>query len=104
MYPRNFHLLLVKMKGSRIEDCKNLILRPSKKENQLFKCVAQYKDTDDTFILYNLDYLRDPLSSECRFENDHISILEHLIIKKETKTFFSGSEDFVWLNQRYIKG
>ena len=101
-YPRNFSLCLVKMKATKIEDCKNLILQPSKKENQLFKCVAQYKDADDTFILSNLDYLTDPLSLESIFQNDDISLIEPLIIKEETKTFFSGSEDFVWLNKKYI--
>ena len=100
--PKIFSVLLIKMKSTKIEDCKNLILRPSEKQNQLFKCVAQYKDTDDTLILSSLDYIKGPYNIEDSLQNDYFSFLEPLIIREETRKFFSGSEDFVWFNDKYV--
>ncbi len=98
-HSREFNVVLVKMKASKIDDCKNLILRPSNAPNKLFKCVAQYKDTDDTVILLSLDALKDQVSTEDNFEIEYCSLLEQLIVKEETRKFFSGAEDFVWLNK-----
>ena len=50
-----FTVLVIKMKDSFIQEVKDIALQPSILPSNLFSCIAQYKDTDDTYIYIGMD-------------------------------------------------
>ena len=53
--PKIFSVFIVDLKQGAFEKNKEIILNPPTTPRNLFKCVAQYKDTDDTYIQVSLD-------------------------------------------------
>ncbi len=98
-----FTVIIVKMKQPKLQEIKDLILQPSAAPNRLFTCVAQYRDTDDTYIHVSLDTLESIINADDYFQNDHNKLLGGLVIREESIEFFSGQEDFVWFNRKYLK-
>jgi len=98
-----FTVIVVKMKQSTIEETTDLILQPSTAPNRLFTCVAQYKDTDDTYIHVGLDTLEGRIDADEYFQNDYNKPLDRLVVREESREFFSDREDFVWFNSKYLQ-
>ena len=101
--PTTFTVIIVKMKKSKVEETKDLILKSSKNLNRLFTCIAQYKDTDDTYIHIGLDTLEKRIDATEYFQNGYNTQLKDLVVKEESREFFSGPEDFVWFNTKYLQ-
>ena len=101
--PTTFTVIIVKMKKSKVEETKDLILKSSKNLNRLFTCIAQYKDTDDTYIHIGLDTLEGRIDANEYFQNGYNTLLKDLVVKEESREFFSGPEDFVWFNTKYLQ-
>ena len=85
------------------EETKDLILRPTDKLNRLFTCIAQYKDTDDTYIHIGLDTADRRIDANEYFQKGYNKQLEDLIIADASREFYSGVEDFVWFNSKYLE-
>ena len=98
-----FTVIIVKVKESKIEETKDLILNPSNNLNRLFTCIAQYKDTDDTYIHIGLDTADRIIDANEYFQKGYNKQLEGLIIPEASREFFSGAEDFVWFNSKYLQ-
>ena len=98
-----FTIIIVKIKESKIEETKDLILRPTDKLNRLFTCIAQYKDTDDTYIHIGLDTADRRIDANEYFQKGYNKQLEDLIIPDASREFYSGVEDFVWFNSKYLE-
>ncbi len=97
-----FTVIIVKMKEPKIEEIKDLILKSSNSVNRLFSCIAQYKDTNDTYIHVGLDTLKSRIDANQYFQNAYNTQLGKLVDREESKEFFSGPEDFVWFNTKYL--
>ncbi len=98
-----FTVLVVKIKNTQIEEVKNLILQPSKAPNKLFTCIAQYRDTDDTYIHIGLDTLKDKINANKYFMNSYDKLINAKVIPEMSREFFSDAEDFVWFNTKYLE-
>ena len=101
--PTAFTVIIVKMKKPKVEETKDLILNPSKNSNKLFTCIAQYKDTEDTYIHIGLDTLESRIDANEYFQNGYNTLIKDLVVKEDSREFFSGPEDFVWFNTKYLK-
>ena len=67
-----------------------------------FTVVAQYKDTNDTFIYIGLDNLENKLDSKRYFSNGYSKPLTPLVVPEMSREFFSDAEYFVWVNSKYF--
>ena len=101
--PTAFTVIIVKMKKPKVEETKDLILNPSKNLNKLFTCIAQYKDTEDTYIHIGLDTLESRIDANEYFQNGYNMLIKDLVVKEDSREFFSGPEDFVWFNTKYLQ-
>ena len=101
--PKALTVIVVKMKRSAIQETMDLILKPSKIPNRFFSCIAQYKDTDDTYIHVSLDTLEDRIGIDKYFQIGHNKLLHPLVIREDSREFFSDPEDFVWFNEKYLQ-
>ena len=101
--PKALTVIVVKMKKSAVQKTMDLILKPSKIPNRFFSCVAQYKDTDDTYIHVGLDTLEDRIDANKYFQTSYSELLHPLVIREDSREFFSGPEDFVWFNDKYLQ-
>ena len=99
---RAFTVLVVKMKDGSVEQVKNLILQPSLSPNNLFSAIAQYKDTDDTYIYIGLDTLENKLDAYRYYSSGYSKPLTPFVIPEMSREFFSDVEDFVWVNAKYF--
>ena len=88
---------------SKVEETKDLILKSSNNLNRLITSNAQYKDTDDTYIHIGLDTLEGRIDANEYFQNGYNSLLKDLVVKEESREFFSGREDLVWFNSNYLQ-
>jgi len=50
-----------------------------------------------------LDDLEDRIDANEYFQNGYNKQLANLVIREESREFFSGPEDFVWFNSKYLK-
>tara|TARA_X000001036_G_scaffold178686_1_gene169181 strand:- start:42 stop:998 length:957 start_codon:yes stop_codon:yes gene_type:complete len=101
--PSAFTVIIVKMKEPKIEETKKLIINSSNELNKLFTCIAQYRDSNDTYIHVGLDDLEDRIDANEYFQNGYNKQLANLVIREESREFFSGPEDFVWFNSKYLQ-
>ena len=101
--PKALTVIVVKMKKSAIQTTMDLILKPSQIPNRFFSCVAQYKDTDDTYIHIGLDTLEDRIDADKYFQISYNELLHPLVIREDSREFFSGPEDFAWFNDKYLQ-
>ena len=97
-----FTVLVIKMKDSSIEQVKDLILQPSISPSNLFTVVAQYKDTNDTYIYVGLDTLENKIDAKRYYSSGCSKPLTPLVIPEMSREFFSDAEDFVWVNSKYF--
>mgnify|MGYP005678814539 FL=1 len=85
------------------EKVKNVILQPSKSPTNLFSCVAQYKDTDDTFIYIGLNTLENKMDADQYYLRGYSRPLATLVVPEMSREFFSDAEDFVWYASKYFQ-
>ena len=97
-----FTVLVVKMKDSFIQEVKDIVLQPSILPRNLFSCVAQYKDTDDTFIYIGIDTVENKQDANIYYSSGCSRPITSLIIPEMSFEFFSDAEDFVWINSKYF--
>ena len=98
-----FTVIVVKMKDGLADAVKDLILQPSESPTNLFSCVAQYKDTDDTFIYIGLNTLKNKKGADQYYLRGYSSPLDTLVVPEMSREFFSDAEDFVWYNSKYFQ-
>ena len=98
-----FTVIVVKIKDGLAEKVKNVILQPSKSPTNLFSCVAQYKDTDDTFIYIGLNTLENKMDADQYYLRGYSRPLANLVVPERSREFFSDAEDFVWYNSKYFQ-
>ncbi len=101
--PKALTVIVVKMKKSTIKKTMDLILTPLAVPNNFFSCVAQYKDTDDTYIHVGLDTLEGRIDADEYFQTCYSELLHPLVIREDSREFFSAPEDFVWFNGKYLQ-
>ncbi|MDC3108052.1 hypothetical protein OA416_02500 [Paracoccaceae bacterium] len=95
-------VIFVKIKDDLVDRVKDIILQPSNSSTNLFTCIAQYKDTDDTYIYVGLDTLESRIGSGSYYLAGHSKPLTALVIPEMSREFFSDAEDFVWFNPKYF--
>ena len=98
-----FTVIIVKIKDGLAEKVKNVILQPSKSPTNLFSCVAQYKDTDDTFIYIGLNTLENKMDADQYYLRGYSRPIATLVVPEMSREFFSDAEDFVWYNSKYFQ-
>ena len=97
-----FTVLVVKMKDSFIQEVKDIALQPSILPSNLFSCVAQYKDTDDTYIYIGMDMAENKQDANTYYSSGCSKPITSLIVPEKSFEFFSDAEDFVWVNSKYF--
>jgi hypothetical protein len=97
-----FTVLVVKMKDSFIQEVKDIVLQPSILPRNLFSCVAQYKDTDDTYIYIGMDTVENKQDANIYYSRGCSRPITSLIVPEMSLEFFSDAEDFVWVNSKYF--
>ena len=97
-----FTVLVIKMKDSFIQEVKNIVLQPSVLPSNLFSCVAQYKDTDDTYIYIGMDTVENKQDANTYYSSGCSKPITSLIVPEMSLEFFSDAEDFVWVNSKYF--
>ena len=97
-----FTILVVKMKDRFIQEVKDIALQPSILPRNLFSCVAQYKDTDDTYIYIGMDTAENKQDANIYYSSGCSRPITSLIIPEMSLEFFSDAEDFVWINSKYF--
>ena len=97
-----FTVLVVKMKDSFIQEVKDIVLQPSILPRNLFSCVAQYKDTDDTYIYIGMDTVENKQDANIYYSSGCSRPITSLIVPEMSLEFFSDAEDFVWVNSKYF--
>ena len=93
--PKAFSVVVVKMKQGAVAESKELILNPPTTPRTFFNCLAQYKDTDDTYIHVRLYTSDREICEEDYSQNTFVNL-------EETSEFFNGQEDFLWFNKEYL--
>ena len=97
-----FTVLVVKMKDSFIQEVKDIALQPSILPRNLFSCVAQYKDTDNTYIYIGMDTAENKQDANTYYSSGCSRPITSLIVPEMSLEFFSDAEDFVWVNSKYF--
>ena len=97
-----FTVLVIKMKDSFIQEVKDIALQPSILPRNLFSCVAQYKDTDDTYIYIGMDTAENKQDANTYYSSGCSKPITSLIVPEKSLEFFSDAEDFVWVNSKYF--
>ena len=100
--PKVFSVFIVELKQGAFEKNKEIILNPPTTPRNLFKCVAQYKDTDDTYIQVSLDTSIGQTCAEDYSDNSNDHLTGPMIAQAGKREFFCDQEDFVWFNKKYI--
>ncbi|MDC3090416.1 hypothetical protein OA340_00775 [Paracoccaceae bacterium] len=95
-------VIVVKIKDDLVDKVKDIILQPSNSPSNLFTCIAQYKDKNDTYIYVGLDNLESRIGSGGYYLGGHSKPLTDLVIPEMSREFFSDAEDFVWFNPKYF--
>ena len=95
-------VIVVKMKDDFVDQVKDIILQPSNSPNNLFTCISQYKDTNDTYIYVGLDNLESRIGAGDYYLSGNSKPLTTLVIPEMSREFFSDAEDFVWFNPKYF--
>jgi len=97
-----FTVLVIKMKDSFIQEVKDIALQPSILPSNLFSCIAQYKDTDDTYIYIGMDTVENKQDANTYYLSGCSKPITSLIVPEKSLEFFSDAEDFVWVNSKYF--
>ena len=97
-----FTVLVIKMKDSFIQEVKDIALQPSIIPSNLFSSVAQYKDTDDTYIYIGMDTVENKQDANTYYLSGCSKPITSLIVPEKSFEFFSDAEDFVWVNSKYF--
>ena len=97
-----FTVLVIKMKDSFIQEVKDIALQPSTIPSNLFSSVAQYKDTDDTYIYIGMDMAENKQDANTYYSSGCSKPITSLIVPEKSFEFFSDAEDFVWVNSKYF--
>ena len=97
-----FTVLVIKMKDSFIQEVKDIVLQPSILPSNLFSCIAQYKDTDDTYIYIGMDTVENKQDANTYYSSGCSKPITSLIVPEKSLEFFSDAEDFVWVNSKYF--
>ena len=100
--PKAFTVLVIKMKDSFIQEVKDIVLQPSILPSNLFSCIAQYKDTDDTYIYIGMDTVENKQDANTYYSSGCSKPITSLIVPEKSFEFFSDAEDFVWVNSKYF--
>ena len=95
-------VIVVKMKDDLVDQVKDIILQPSNSPSNLFTCISQYKDTNDTYIYVSLDTLESRIGADHYYLSGNSKPLTALVIPEMSREFFSDAEDFVWFNPKYF--
>ena len=95
-------VIVVKMKDEFVDQVKDMILKPSKSPSNLFTCISQYKDTNDTYIYVGLDTLESRMGAGSYYLSGYSKPFTTLVIPEMSREFFSDVEDFVWFNPKYF--
>ena len=85
-----------------VDQVKDIILQPSNLPRNLFTCIAQYKDTNDTYFYVASDTLESGIGFGGYYLGGHSKPLTDLFIPEMSREFFSDPEDFVWFNPKYF--
>ena len=99
---KSFTVLVVKMKDNFIQEVKDIVLQPSILPRNLFSCVAQYKDTDNTYIYIGMDTAENKQDANTYYSSGCSRPITSLIVPEMSLEFFSDAEDFVWVNSKYF--
>ena len=99
---KSFTVLVVKMKDNYIQEVKDIVLQPSILPRNLFSCVAQYKDTDNTYIYIGMDTAENKQDANTYYSSGCSRPITSLIVPEMSLEFFSDAEDFVWVNSKYF--
>ena len=97
-----FTVLVIKMRDSFIQEVKDIALQPSILPRNLFSCVAQYKDTDNTYIYIGMDTAENKQDANTYYSSGCSRPITSLIVPEMSLEFFSDAEDFVWVNSKYF--
>ncbi len=97
-----FSVLVIMMKDSFIQEVKDIVLQPSILSSNLFSCIAQYKDTDDTYIYIGMDTIENKQDANTHYSSGCSKPITSLIVPEKSFEFFSDAEDFVWVNSKYF--
>ena len=97
-----FTVLVIKMKDSFIQEVKDIALQPSILPSNLFSCIAQYKDTDDTYIYIGMNTVENKQDANTYYLSGCSKPITSLIVPEKSLEFFSDAEDFVWVNSKYF--
>ncbi len=97
-----FTVLVIKMKDSFIQEVKDIVLQPSILPSNLFSCIAQYKDTEDTYIYIGMDTVENKQDANTYYSSGCSKPITSLIVPEKSLEFFSDAEDFVWVNSKYF--
>ena len=97
-----FTVLVVKMKDSFVQEVKDIALQPSILPRNLFSCVAQYKDTDNTYIYIGMDTAENKQDANTYYSSGCSRPITSLIVPEMSFEFFSDAEDFIWVNSKYF--
>ena len=95
-------VIVVKMKDGLVDQVKDIILHPSNSPANLFTCISQYKDTNDTYVYVGLDILESRIGADHYYLSGNSKPLTALVIPEMSREFFSDAEDFVWFNPKYF--
>ncbi len=97
-----FTVLVIKMKDSFVQEVKDIALQPSMLPSNLFSCVAQYKDTDNTYIYIGMDTVENKQDANTYYSSGCSKPITSLIVPEKSLEFFNDAEDFVWVNSKYF--